>query len=68
MSNKDLMNRLKSYYINYDKNVDIYPHINSKINEAIKKAKRLEKYQLDNGRVIGTVEANPNTEVYKIVE
>lgn len=68
MSNKDLMNRLKSYYINYDKNVDIYPHINSKINEAIEKAKRLEKYQLDNGRVIGTVEANPNTEVYKIVE
>lgn len=68
MSNKDLMNRLKSYYTNYDKNMDIYPDINGKINEAIEKAKRLEKYQLDNGRVIGTVEANPNTEVYKIVE
>lgn len=67
MSNKDLINRLKIYYPDYDKNIDIYFDINSKINDAIKRAERLEKYQLENGRVIGTVEANPNTEVYKIV-
>lgn len=34
----------------------------------MERAKKLEKYQLDNNRRIGTVEANPNTELYKIVE
>lgn len=68
MNNKNLINRLKKYYHNYDKNVDIYLDISDKTDKAIKNAKKLEKYQLDNGMVIGTVEANPNTEVYKIVE
>lgn len=68
MSNRDLINRLKNYYPNYDKNVDVYFDINSRMIDAIERAKRLEKYQLDNDRVIGTIEANPNTEVYKIVE
>ena len=36
--------------------------------EGIIRAKKLEKYQLDNNKEIGTVEANPNTEIYKIVE
>lgn len=40
----------------------------NKTDKAIKNAKKFEKYQLDNGMVIGTVEANSNTEVYKIVE
>lgn len=30
--------------------------------------KKLEKHQLENGKIIGTVEANPSTEIYKIVE
>lgn len=68
MSNKDLINRLKEHYHNYDKNIDIYPDISDKTADAIEKAKKLEKYQLDNNKEIGTVEANPNTEVYKIVE
>ena len=68
MTNKDLISRLKEHYHNYDKNVDIYPDISDKTIEAIEKAKKLEKYQLDNGKEIGTVEANPNTEIYKIVE
>ena len=68
MSNKELINRLKDHYANYDKNVDIFPDINDKIKEEVKRSKKLEKYQLDNGRIIGTVEANPNTEIYKLVE
>ncbi len=50
------------------KNVNIYPDIIENLDTAIKRAKKLEKYQLDNNRRIGTVEANPNTELYKIVE
>lgn len=37
-------------------------------NTVIKEAKKLEKHQLENGKIIGTVEANPSTEIYKIVE
>ena len=50
------------------KNVNIYPDIIKNLDKAIERAKKLEKYQLDNNRRIGTVEANPNTEFYKIVE
>ena len=28
----------------------------------------LEKFQLENGRILQTVETNPYTEVYKIIE
>ena len=40
----------------------------NEIDLAIEREKKIEKYQTDNNRRIGTVEANPNTEVYKIVE
>ena len=38
------------------------------MNIAIKNAKKLERYQKDNNIKIGTVEANPSTEIYKIIE
>lgn len=68
MSNDDVIKRLKKHYPKYEKNIDIYSDINQNVYEAIHRAEKLEKYQLDNGRKIGTVEANPNTEMYKIVK
>lgn len=68
MNNEEIIKRLKSYYPKYAKNINIYPDIIEKIDSAIERAKKLEEYQIDNIRKIGTVEANPNTEVYKIVE
>ena len=68
MSNNAVIDRLKKYYPKYEKNLNIFPDINNKVETAIKYAKKLEKYQLDNGKIIGTVEANPNTEMFKIVE
>lgn len=68
MDNEEVIKRLKEYYPKYEKNINIYPDIIKKIDSAIDRAKKLEKYQNDNNRRIGTVEANPNTEVYKIVE
>ena len=50
------------------KNINIYKEINNKLNDAIIRAKKLEKYQIDNKKEIGTVEANPSTEMYKIIE
>ena len=45
-----------------------FPEINKNVQKAIESAKKLEKYQIDNNKKIGTIEANPNTEMYKIVE
>ena len=68
MDSEKVIKRLKEYYPKYEKNINIYPDIIKEIDLAIDRAKKLEKYQTDNNRRIGTVEANPNTEVYKIVE
>ena len=68
MDSEEVIKRLKEYYPKYEKNINIYPDIIKEIDLAIDCAKKLEKYQTDNNRRIGTVEANPNTEVYKIVE
>ncbi len=68
MDNNEVMKRLREYYPKYEKNINICPDIVEEIGLAIDRAKKLEKYQIDNMRRIGTVEANPNTEVYKIVE
>lgn len=68
MDSEEVIKRLKEYYPKYEKNINIYPDIIKEIDLASDCAKKLEKYQTDNNRRIGTVEANPNTEVYKIVE
>ena len=63
MSNEEVIKRLKKFYPKYEKNVNIYPEIIKNLDKAIERAKKLEKYQLDNNRRIGTVEANPNIKV-----
>ena len=68
LSNNDVINKLKKYYPKYEKNINIFPEIKDKVFEAIKNAKKLESFQLDNNKIIGIVDANPSTEMYKIVE
>lgn len=68
MDNKEVYNALKQYCSKYTKNYNIFSDIFPNVNEAIKNAKRLEQEHIRNGCKIGNVEANPNTEVYKIVE
>ena len=68
MNNEEVMNKLKKYYPKYEKADNIYPFIKDNTNIAIKRAKKLEKYHSDNHKIIGTIEANPNSEIYKIVE
>lgn len=68
LSNDETIKRLKNHYQKYEKNTNIYSEIIKNVNEAIKRAKKLENFQLESGKTIGTVEANPSTEMYKIVE
>ena len=68
MSNDEVIKKLKNYYPKYKKNINIYPDIKDKMDIAINNAKKLERYQKDNNVKIGTVEANPSTEIYKVIE
>lgn len=68
LKNDDVIRELKECCKNYEKNCNMYSIIVNKTLEAIEKAKRLEKEQINNGKAIQTVEGNPYTEVYKIVE
>ena len=68
LSNDEVITNLKKYLSNYEKNKNVFPIIKENISNAIQNAKKLEKYQQDNGRDINLVEANPHSEVYKIIE
>lgn len=68
MNNEKVISKLKKYYPKYEKNINIYDAISSYLQTAIENSKKLERYQLTNNKIIGTVEANPSTEIYKIVE
>lgn len=68
LSNNEVIKRLKHYSPKYEKNKNIYPEINNNVKTAISRAKKLEKYQMQNGKKLGTVDVNPSTEMYKIVE
>lgn len=67
-TNKSLLNRLQKHNKKYEKNYNIYNEINNKTNKTIEREKKLINYQIENGKTIGTVDANPSTEVYKVVE
>ena len=67
LDNSLVLSKLKKYIPEYMKNCNIYPIISGHMHDAIKRAKRLEKYQLELKRVIKSVDANPHSEVYKIL-
>ena len=68
MSSEDVIKKLKKHYPKYSKNCDIYHDIFEKTELACKNAKKLEKYQRDNNRDLQSVEANPHSDVYQIIE
>lgn len=67
-SSEEVIDELKKYCAGYNKSYDIYPLIFGNTSKAISNAKKLEKFQLENGRKLQSVEANPYTEIYKIME
>ena len=53
----------------YEKHNDLYERLASETLEAIKRAKRLETHQVENGFALPLgIDANPFTEVYRLVE
>ena len=67
MNSDDALKQLKKLNPKYDKNFNIYLDIKDKTLIAIKRAKKLEQQQRQNGsNELFTL--NPQTEVYKIIE
>lgn len=68
LDNDSVISKLRKHNDKYEKNYNIYPEIKTYVNTAIANAKKLEKYQLENNREKNSVEANPHTNVYEIIE
>lgn len=68
MNNNQVIERLKGFYPQYKKNCDMYSVIHGNTTNACVRAKKLEKFHKDNGLNIKTVEANPHSEIYKIID
>lgn len=68
-SNEELLEDIEKIIPGYSKErEDLYELLLDSQDQAIKNAKRLEKYNIENGRKIHTSDFQPSTEVYKIIE
>ena len=63
-----VLDELKTFCPSYKKNSNIYPLINDKQGIAIKNAARLEQFHHDLGRSEHSVDCNPSSEMYKVIE
>ena len=68
MNSDEVIKRLRTHYSKYSKNCNMYPILYKETKTAYNNAKKLEKYQKDNERDIKSVEANPHSDVYQIIE
>jgi len=68
LTNVGVIDELKKYIPNYQKNMNIYPQISHLTDNAIVNAKKQCNYHKELNNDINKVEANPSTEIYKIVE
>jgi hypothetical protein len=60
--------KLKEYIPNYKKNIDIFNMLLDKRPKAIENAKKLNKIHRKNGIELISVESNPSTQVYSVIE
>ena len=66
--NKEILKKLQAKVKNYEKGNDIFDEIKPNIKKAIANAKRLEEYHNKAGNNFFSVEANPHSQVYKVIE
>ena len=67
-SNGEVLRTLEGFIPEYEKNSDPFVILNPLTAEAIRNSKKLEKYHDDLGHRSKSMERNPSTEVYKIIE
>lgn len=68
VSNQDLINKLNQHIPNYEKNKNYYSELLAKRSDAIKLSKKLNKKHADEGTELLSINSNPSTQVFKLVE
>ncbi len=68
VSNKALQDELARKVPNYSRSNNTYLVVKGLTGQAIENAKRLEQYQLNEGRALDSENCNPYTGVYKVTE
>jgi len=67
-NSKQVKKEMKLKISNYSESLNIYPMIEKNTDRAIENAKRIEEYNIINGKDIDSDTANPHTSVYRVVE
>lgn len=67
-NSKQVKEEMNDKIENYSESMDVFQLLKDKTGIAIENAKKLEKYQKENGQVLGSENCNPYTAVYKVVE
>lgn len=67
-TNEAVIKELRKHVPGYEKNESIFNILEPRLNTAIKNAKKLENYHKKLGRNINSIECNPSTKAYKIIE
>lgn len=68
LNNDELKEKLEKYIPNYDKSKDYFELLESKRISAISRAKRLNQMHEKNGVDLKSINSNPSTQVFKIIE
>lgn len=67
-NSKQVKEKIEERIKGYSENMNVFPIIANKTNKAIQNAKKLEKFQEQNGKDLFSEESNPYTSIYKVVE
>lgn len=70
-SNESLIQELKEYIPDYDKNIDVFKivdEIKNNISYATANAMKLNDYHAELGRNLENIECNPSTQVFEVIE
>lgn len=68
LERSEVIEKLKKHIPNYSKNTDIFDNLLNERSVAINNAKKLNKLHGKNNIELISVESNPSTQVYRIVE
>ena len=68
LTSSNAIERLGRYIPRYQKSASVFSKLEPLTSTAVKNAKYLEKYHADLGKRPRTMECNPSTEVYRLVE
>ncbi len=68
LERSEVIDKLKEYIPRYEKNLDVYALLLNNRSIAIDNAKKLNRLHEGAGTKLISVESNPSTQVYSIVE